>query len=542
MGWMIRMVLRRSIARKELLRQEVWVDEGEPDRPGWLRVALAFPSTYYVGMSNLGFQKVLALFRAQKGVSCERVFLPEGGVGPIRSFETNSPLKQFHLLAFSVSFEMDYLNVVRILDLAGIPPRRGDRTPGHPLVLAGGICPTSNPEPLSPVADLIALGEAEELLPEFLEGLRELDLVRARWQALREFARLPGIYVPGGYACEEGVGEACRLEPLPGYPARVIRRFLAELDRSPTHSVVLTDLTEFGGMFLIEVGRGCPIGCRFCLAGHTYRPFRQRSLESLLSDAGLGLRFRRKIGLMGSALSEHPHLSDLCREIISLGGLLSLSSMRATAIDWNILESLKASGSRVVTLAVEAATERLRRTIGKPLSDERLFGALEDVLRAGIPNLKLYFMVGLPGESEEDVDAIVSLAKRVKHLMLKVCRDKSRLGLLTLSLSPFVPKPFTPFEREPMNGLDVLRAKLRRITAGLRRESNIRVNHEVPKWSLIQGILSRGDRRVGEVLLEAYRLGGDWRRAMALKNLNPDHYALRLRGPEERLPWAHVVV
>ncbi|MFQ6111150.1 MAG: radical SAM protein, partial [Nitrospinota bacterium] len=160
----------------------------------------------------------------------------------------------------------------------------------------------------------------------------------------------------------------------------------------------------------------------------------------------------------------------------------------------------------------------------------------------GWTSLKLYFMVGLPGERAEDVDAIVSLAKRVKHLMLKVSRNKARLGVLTLSLSPFVPKPFTSFEREPMDGLDVLRAKLRRVSAGLRRESNIRVNHEVPKWSLIQGILSRGDRRVGEVLLEAHRLGGDWRKAMALKNLNPDHYALRRRGPEERLPWAHVEV
>jgi radical SAM superfamily enzyme YgiQ (UPF0313 family) len=516
---------------------------------GRTRVALVYPNQYHIGMSNLGFQLIYKLLNEDPQMVCERAFLPseeeiellEKQRAHIFSLETQTPLHEFQIIAFSVTFENDCLNVLRILKLAGIPLRREEREDyNFPLVLAGGVMPSFNPEPLSDFIDAFIIGEGEEVLPELMPALKEFPEL-GREAFLKQISSVRGVYVPAGYRPDyDPAGKVKSCKAVPGYPEKVEKRFLEDLDAHPASSVVLSPDTEFGNMFLVEVGRGCSRQCSFCVVGHLWKPFRNRSPEVILREAERGLRFRKRIGLLGSAVCDHPNIGHIFKEINRMGGEVSTSSLQFESINQPLVHLLLKGGRKSITLAPETGSERLRRLVHKGTGDDKILEAAGLLFGGGLLNLRLYFQVGLPTETNEDVEAIATLTKRIKHVMMSHAKGKDRLGNITLSVSPFVPKPGTPFQWEAMGDYRELDGKIRHIKRTLSRASNVNVIHDVPKYSYIQGILARGDRRVGELLLKALHCRGDWMAALKEVNINPDFYVRRRRDRDEVFPWDHI--
>jgi radical SAM superfamily enzyme YgiQ (UPF0313 family) len=528
---------------KQLLSQE----QGAVVREWGARfpVALVYPQFYPVGMGNLGFQTMYHLLNAHPGLVCERAFLPAPEEAdehrrtrtPILSLESQRPLKDFAAVAFSISFEADYPYVLDLLALAGIPLKAQDRGPGDPLVLAGGVATFLNPEPLAPFVDAFFLGEGEAGALPFFEFLADRAPAPDRAGLLQDLARtLPGAYVPAGYTPHyHPDGTLAAFDPAPGYPDRVTAPHLPDLTPCPTHSRLLAPLSEWGEMFLVETGRGCSRGCRFCAAGFVYRPPRERNLTDLWTQIDPGLTAHRKIGLVGAAVSDHPAIRELCRKILAAGGEMGISSLRADTADAELLELLAKGGVRSVALAPEAGSDRLRRVLNKGLTRDDLAKAAVDVSRAGIRQLRLYFMVGLPTETLEDVAEIPRLAKFLEHSVVKASSGKQHLGLITLSLSSFVPKPFTPFQWTPFLAVASLKKRLKLVAREFHGVKNVRVHTDLPKWAYVQALLARGDRRVADILLAAHTRGWNW--AMTENPINPDFFTLRERRPDELFPW-----
>ncbi|MBI2877494.1 MAG: radical SAM protein [Candidatus Tectomicrobia bacterium] len=517
---------------------------------GKLTFALAYPNTYHVGMSNLGFQKVYALLNQDPEVLCERAFLPDPpdlaqhqqSQVPLFSLESQTPLSKFEVVAFSLSFETDFLYVLKILELARIPLKTEERAEHHPLVVCGGIAATFNPEPLAAFVDLFLIGEGEAILPGFLSALKQSQEGGEGHEAfLQRLATCPGVYVPSAYQVRyHPDGRIEEMIPQPGFPATIQKWWLKDLDSSPTASVILTPDTEFSQIYLVEVSRGCSRRCHFCVAGHSYQPLRFYRTDTLRAQIAQGLAQTRKIGLVGVALTEIPGLLSLCQEIVAQGGQVCPASLRMEGISPPLMELLAAGGQRAVALAPEAGTERLRRMIRKNFSEEEIVEKVSISLQGGIAHFKLYFLVGLPTEGPEDVEAIVELTKKIQHIARKSGQSRRRPWTIQLSINPFVPKPFTPFQWEPMEEVRSLQAKLKAIKGGLAKVGQVQVFHDGPKWSFVQALLSRGDRRVGDLLYAAHRLGGDWYRAFREVNLNPEFYVYRPREEEEHFPWDHL--
>jgi radical SAM superfamily enzyme YgiQ (UPF0313 family) len=509
-------------------------------------VALAYPQIYPVAMGNLGFQAIYRLLNEAPGLHCERAFLPSPedweehrrtGT-PILTLESQRPLRDFGAVAFSISFEADYPQVLQILAGAGIPLLAAQRGPGDPLVLAGGVATFLNPEPLAPFVDAFFLGEGEAGAVEFFELLAGgCSDAGHRQPLLQDLARtVPGAYVPGGYqASYHPDGTLAAFEAAAGFPEHVTAPHLPELAPFPTHSHILAPQSEWGEMFLVETGRGCSRGCRFCAAGFICRPPRERTLEDLWTQVARGLMARRKIGLVGAAVSDHPEVKELCAKILAAGGELGISSLRADSADLELMQLLARAGVRTVALAPDAGSERLRRVLNKGLTREDLDAAAVAVSQAGISMLRLYFMVGLPTETRADVEEIPRLVKHLEHAALKASLGKRRLGQITLSLHSFVPKPFTPFQWAPFLEVPELKERLKLVRRELRGLKEMRVHADLPKWAYLQALLARGDRRVGEILLAAHRQG--WTRALRESPVNPDFFVLRERGPDELFPW-----
>jgi radical SAM superfamily enzyme YgiQ (UPF0313 family) len=508
-------------------------------------IALVYPQIYPVAMGNLGFQAIYHLLNRTPGLTCERAFLPTPEEWqehrrtntPVLSLESQRPLTDFAAVAFSISFEGDYPYMLQILAGAGLPLRAADRGPEHPLVLAGGVATFLNPEPLAPFVDAFFLGEGEAGAVPFFLFLAENSPTGDRPQLLRELAQtMPGAYVPGGYRPRyHGDGTLTAFEPQAGFPERVTAPHLPELAPYPTHSHILAPQSEWGEMFLVETGRGCSRGCRFCAAGFVYRPPRERQLAELWTQVQPGLLQKRKVGLMGAAVSDHPALKDLCRQILAAGGTLGISSLRADSADAELFGLLAQGGVRSVALAPEAGSDRLRRVLNKGLTQEDLARAALALSEAGIPQLRLYFMVGLPTETREDVSEIPRLVKFLSHRVIKESRGKRRLGLITLSLSSFVPKPFTPFQWTSFMEVAELKKRLKMLAREFHGVKEVRVHTDLPKWAYVQALLARGDRRVGDILLAAQERG--WTRALTENPVNPNFFTLRPRRPDELFPW-----
>jgi radical SAM superfamily enzyme YgiQ (UPF0313 family) len=520
------------------------------DWGGKIAVALVYPNAYAVGMSNLGFQTIYRHLNALPGVVCERVFMPDpADVAEMQrtqaapfSLESQRPLTDFHMVGFSVTYEGDYINVLRLLDMAGIPLRASQRRPHDPLVLMGGVCAFSNPEPVAPFMDVIVVGEGEELVGELIDAYRGRYGDRAG--LLDALVQVPGVYVPERYEVRYAAdGTLASVSAAPGAPAVVVKRRLRDVNAFRTIAAVKTPNAEYGHMALLEVGKGCGRGCRFCLEGQVYRPVRHRSVAALRDTiTQLAAEGEKRIGLVGACVSDYPWIGELLKVVEDNGMELSISSLRADSFTETLAAALARGGHRTLTIAPEAGTERLRRAIRKAITDEQILAACDLVRAQGIPNLKTYFMIGQPTETDEDVDAIVDLARRMLERLRALDPRGRPFGRLTLSISSFVPKPWTPFQWAPFAGAGALAGKLETIKRGVRPLGTVRVLHENPREAALQALLARGDRRVADFLEVAARLAGDWRQALRDWEGDLDHHTTRPRALDERLPWDHFEV
>ncbi|MBI4572678.1 MAG: radical SAM protein [candidate division NC10 bacterium] len=525
------------------------------DWGGRVRIALVFPNTYYVGMSNLGFQTIYWHLNRRPDIVCERAFYPdpedlpehERLRVPILSLESQRPLAEFDCVAFSTTYENDYLNMLRILTLSRIPIRARDRGPGDPLVTMGGVCAWSNPEPLAAFVDWFFLGEGEESSHEVFELLQRVREAERRPEAGREaFFRallgVQGMYVPRFYDVKyHEDGTVAEVIPSEGGPLPVRKRRLLNTDAYDTLSMVRTADTEFGEMALLEVGKGCGRGCRFCMEGEIYRPVRHRHIDAILRTAETALQRGRRVGLVGACVSDYPWIDELIAALRARGVEVSLSSVRADSLSPGLVQGLLESGTRTLTIAPEAGTERLRAVIHKSLSDQRLFEAVDLIADSGVPSVKMYFMIGQPTETAEDIEGIIRLAKAARHRILQKRRDPKSLAELTVGVSSFVPKPWTAFQWCAMEEVRALDEKIHHLRRELRRVG-IRFTHDVPKWAFLQAVLSRGDRHVSGLLELALGHRGDWKRAFREWPRNPGFYACRERPLQERFPWDHFEV
>jgi len=512
MGWDEIEKARRRLSREQGTTVKDW--------GGRIPVALVYPNSYYLGMSNLGVHAVYRLLNGYDNVVCERVFWEADNREnpPPISLESQRPLSDFAAVVFSISYELDYFNVVSILKASGIPLYAADRDQSHPLVIAGGPCIMANPMPLSPFFDGLAIGEAEPLVPEMLPVIGE-GIGARRDELLKTLASLDGVYVPQYYS---------------GKP--VERQWAKNLDDFPVASTVLTPDTELGDLYLIEVERGCNWGCRFCLVSQCFAPMRHRSIDSLLSQAEAGLKYRKRLGLVGAAVSSYPHIEELLPRLTAMGAELSLSSLRIAPLSPVVLRELAKGGAKTVTMAPEAGSARLRQLVKKGITEDDILKAISQVAGQGIRQIKLYFIIGLPSESDEDIEAIVSLALACKETI-----DKEQKGCrLTLNVSPFVPKAGTPFQWLPMAPTAVLNRRLSRLKNSL-MPKGIKIKAESPAWSQVQGVLARGDKELAEVLADTEELSlSGWRKAAAKHHLDIDFYAHQRWDIGQKLPWGMI--
>ena len=510
-----------------------------PGPSGGLSVCLVYPNTYPVAMANLGFQAVFRILSEDPRVACDRAFLPDGDAAgwprTLRSFEQERPVGDFDVVAFSISFETDYLNVLQCLRLAGIPWRSRQRGARAPLVVAGGPATFLNPEPLAEFVDLFLIGEAEEMLGEFVD--RVLARPRGREAVLERAEEVAGAYRPERHhPVYDERGDLVGVRYDGAGDRRVVRRFVADLDRFATNSEVLAPEAVFGDMYLVETSRGCEWGCRFCAAGFMYRPVRYRSLRTLRDSVARGLEARSTIGLVGAEMASLPGVSALCQDIAAAGGRPSPSSLKADVITPALAAALGRGGNRSVTVAPEAGSERMRRVINKNLTEPEILRAAEWLVGAGVESLKLYFMVGLPTETAADVAGIVALTASVRARLAG-----ARVGRVLVSINPFVPKPWTPFQWDPMEAIPPLRAKLAALGRELAALGGVDV--EIPREAYLQTLLSRGDRRIAPILeLLAAEPDAWWTTLRRLRGgrgetVDPDRFVHRAYPLDAVLPW-----
>src|SRR3954466_12246673 len=513
---------------------------------GRLRVALAFPNTYFVGMSNLGFQTVYRLFNELEHVVCERVFLPGrqelaaqlASGKPLRTLESDTPVRDFDVLAFSVSFEWDYTNVVSMLRLAGVPARAEARTMHDPLVVIGGAVTFVNPEPLAPFADVIAAGEGEVLVPSLMQSIDEAG---DRDDLLRRLAAERGFYIPSFYTVRYARdGTIAGFEPLAGTgaPAVVKKAAVKTTERlDPPATSIFTPDTEFGSRFLIEVARGCANLCRFCWAGYNYLPVRAFAADRILQLAAEAKQYSSKAGLVSIALCDHPEIERILTGLLEMGYSISPASLRLDDLTDPIVKLLRKSGERSITIAPETGSDRLRRVINKTVTNDEILAATELIFANEIDNLKLYYMIGLPTEQDDDLVAIRDLTIQMREIMLKHGRPRGRLGRIVGSVNPLIPKPGTAYQWLPMEDPAVTDAKGKRLRQLLSGLDNVYFNIKSERHSYYQALLSLGDRRIADTIEAAERNGGQWRAAVAETGIDAGFYIFRDRSKDPVLPW-----
>ncbi|MGD0022664.1 MAG: radical SAM protein [Smithellaceae bacterium] len=512
-------------------------------------VCLAYPNYYRTGMANLGFQTVYKIFNEQPSFLCERVFLPlpedeaeyVSGAAEMVSLESQKSITDFDILAFSISFENDYPHVLKMLALAGISLLSKGRTEDFPLVIGGGIALTLNPEPLADFFDLFILGEAEEILPQFtcfFEEARRLGYGRRRL-LLDLQKKIEGVYIPSLYEVKYFADSKIQTTtPLEGgLPEKIKINSIKNINTFRTEEVISAPQTEMEDMFLIEVSRGCFHRCRFCAASFVYRPARFRESDEIIASIDRGLRKKKKIGLVGTAVSEHPDLSRICEYIVVQNAQAGIGSLRIDQINERIVDLVKAGGIETVALAPEAGSQRMRDILRKEITEDDIIRATKLLMEKEIPNLRLYFMVGLPKEEEQDIDAVIELTKKIQHHALQYSRGKRKFRRITLSINQFIPKPQTPLQWCVLANVNTVGKKIKKIVNAFRKDKQIKVIHDVTKWNYVQALLTLGDRRVGEILLAVQRLDGNWAQALKEVNINPDFYVYRQKSFDEFLPW-----
>lgn len=510
------------------------------------RVALVYPNTYFVGMSNLGLHIIYKEINDQPDSVCERIFLPEKKElevydktkTPLMSVETQRPMHQFDVVAFDVTFEMDYFHIPLMLKQGRVPIMSTDRTDFDPIVIAGGPCATFNPEPFADFIDACIIGEGEGLVTAVLNRIREgRSNGESRQSIIASLAAIAGVYVPALYTPQFDEDEQfVGYHIAEGAPHTIYRHFQPLTSGGET--VIATDFTEFGAMYIIEVARGCGRHCRFCMAGYCFRVPRVRPLDILKEGVDRAEKLGKKVGLMGAAISDYPEVDELVTYIRSKGMRYSCASLRADSLTQAVVDGLADSGQKTITIAPETGSERLRRVINKGISEENLRTAAQLSAKSGIQHMRLYIMIGLPTETDEDIDAIIGLAERTQAHMVEVgCK-----GRLTLSINPFIPKPFTPFQWMAMESQKSVEKKLQYIKKSLQKNRRIEVLVESPKEAYIQGVLSRGDRRLGKVIAACAMDKGSksFKTEMKAAGLDMDVLNYRERDFNEYLPWSHL--
>ena len=536
----------RSAEAVALLAREVGTIR--KSHAGRLRVALAFPNTYFVGMSNLGLQTVYSLFNADERVVCERVFLPPKSdiaarllrKEPLVTIESQTPVRSFDVFAFSVSFEWDYPNLVTMLRLAGLEPRADRRHALDPLVVIGGAITFVNPEPLAPFADVIAAGEAELLVPSIVGAFADVG-ERDRPALLERLAAETGCYVPSLYDVEyAGPGRVASIRPKTGSraPAVVRKAAVKAADRlDPPATRIFTPDTEFGSRLLIEVVRGCANLCRFCWAGYNYLPVRAFPADRILAIAEAARPHATRIGLVSIALCDHPEIETILAKLVGMGYGISPASLRLDDLTETIVGLLRQSGERTITIAPETGSDRLRRVINKTVTNEEILDRADLIFRSGIENLKLYFMIGLPSETDEDLEAIRDMSLDIRARMTSHARARGTIGRIVASVNPLVPKPGTTYQWLPMTRAREIDRKVERLRALVDNVDNVFFNIKSERHSYYQGLLSLGDRRVADVVERVEQNGGNWRAAVADVGLDADAYLYRDRSSDPFLPW-----
>jgi radical SAM superfamily enzyme YgiQ (UPF0313 family) len=534
---------QRDVARDTLSREVGYVRK---PHDGKLRIALAFPNTYFVGMSNLGFQTIYRLFNDQPDIVCERVFLPPkqelaelvASGARIVTVESQTPVSEFDVFAFSVSFEWDYTNVLTLLRLAGLPLRAAQRDTSHPLILVGGAVTFVNPEPLALFADVIAAGEGEALVPSLLEAVQSSS---ARPELLRQLAGKRGFYIPSFYDVEYAAdGSIARYVPREGTgaPPVVTKAALKTTEAvDPPATTIFTPDTEFGSRFLIEVVRGCANLCRFCWAGYNYLPVRAFPTERILELAQKARAHSARAGLVSIALCDHPDIEHILRSLKTMGYSISPASLRLDDLTPTIVSLLKESGERTLTIAPETGSDRLRRVINKTVTNEEILDRAELIFSTGIENLKLYYMIGLPSETDEDLVAIRDLTLQLREIMMRHAKPRGRVGRIVGSVNPLVPKPGTTYQWMPMEQSANIEQKMKRLRGLVSDIDNVYFNIKSERHSYYQALLSLGDRRVAPAIEAAERNGGQWRRAVSDAGVDGDFFIFRDRSHDAMLPW-----
>ena len=527
------------------------------DWGGRLPIALCYPNTYAVGMCNLGFQAVYRLFNDAREFVCERVFAEPvlvgnrsagrhdwtgdesyqvesrlAATGEPLSVESQRPLTDFAVVAFSLSFELDYFNIGDTLRRAGIAAYSADRDETDPIVIAGGPAVSGNPEPIAPMLDAVIIGEVEPII----DSLKDVFLGGgSRDEQIARLARLPGVYVPAEYSIGfAGDGTIDRVTPAHDDVALPVARLNARnVNDFQTMSTVLSPDIELGDMFLLEMTRGCARGCRFCLAGYTSLPVRHRQVDHLMEGVEHGLQLRKRIGLISAATSDHPQLERLLARMLEKGAEVSLSSLRIDRISPFLIEALVRSGTRTITLAPEAGSQRMRDVINKRLTHDQIVHAAALAGQGGIPKAKLYFIVGLPGETDDDVRELAALSGEVLGRM----RDSNRGARVAVNLSPHVPKAQTAFQWEAMAAVQTSNQRIKLVQRML-APLGVDVRFEAPASQRVQAILARGDRRLAPVLLETSRLQ-QFEANLRKRGLDPAQY-LGEMNPNGIMPWSLV--
>ena len=510
------------------------------------KVALVYPNTYFVGMSNLGLHIIYEEINLRHDSVCERIFLPEKKEleaydktkTPLMSVETQRPMHQFDVVAFDVTFEMDYFHIPLMLRHGRVPVMSVDRTDFDPIVIAGGPCATFNPEPFADFIDAFIIGEGEGIVTSVLDRIRlGRENGESRKETIAALAQIDGVYVPVLYTPQYDDKEQFIGYDIADGAPKIIRRHFEPLT-SGGETVIATNFTEFGAMYIIEVARGCGRHCRFCMAGYCFRVPRVRPLDILKEGVDRAEKLGKKVGLMGAAISDYPEVDELVTYIRSKDMRYSCASLRADSLTQAVVDGLADSGQKTITIAPETGSERLRRVINKGISEENLRTAAQLSAKSGIQHMRLYIMIGLPTETDEDIDAIIGLAERTQAHMAEVgCK-----GRLTLSINPFIPKPFTPFQWMAMDHQKSIEKKLQYIKKSLQKNRRIEVLVESPKEAYIQGVLARGDRRLGKVLAACAldRGSKSFKSEMKKAGLDMDHCNYRERTFGDYLPWSHL--